>query len=579
MKCYQAVPALLCAAALLLTGCTQISIAEEERLRSTTTAVVETVVVEVEVPPVAGAETPTVLPTSGPTTTPAPTALPTAIPLPPTPAPDPALVGFSLCDQVAGDPLGGRFSARVTAITTTVEAKFERIEIGLDVPDSSVAPHALARCLSAADASNQAGGAYTLLVGLDDWLHDDLFRASTVSPTITISGTTAISGASYRVPQNVDAGADIAISLAQPLPYKIALAQNPTRLVIDIAKSSSITDTSDLLTQPAGTDAQPPTPLYYLQDGDVWSYDGGQATNLTESFEVETALAVSVAAKQIAFCRVETGAAADAALAASSLWTMALDGSDAAELAAPGRTCADPAFSPDGAQIAFTVDEGSATPPRLSIYTVPTNGSDANRLASATDEWSRFAPQWLDDDRIVYAALAEDSRSTVFINADGAEEDIGAALTVGSAYTSLGRPLAAPDGSGIAVEAIRAEGGSSLLLLDTNGAQRAEIATGYATRPLTFAGDGKLYYLSTECASSVAQNYRIFRRGATGGDTPIGYGTTLGGFGQFATSDDTLSYVALGRGLGPSALWAWDIVSGNRAKLVESPRVISGLVR
>jgi len=417
------------------------------------------------------------------------------------------------------------------------------------------------------------------LVGLDGWLHDDLFRASTISPTITISGTTAIGGASYQVPQNVDAGADIAISLAQPLPYKITLAQNPTRLVIDIAKTSPLTDTSDLLTQSIGTDPQPSTPLYYLQDGDVWSYNGGQVTNLTESPEVETALAVSVAAKQIAFCRAETGVAADDALAASSLWTMALDGSDAAELAAPGRTCADPAFSPDGATIAFTVDEGSATPPRLSIYTVPTDGGDTNRLTAAADEWSRFAPQWLDSDRVVYAALAEDSRSTLFINANGAEEDIGAALTVGSPYVGLGRPLAAPDGSGIAVEAIRAEGGASTLILDTNGTQREEIAKGYSTRPLAFAEDGKLYYLSIECASGVAQSYSLFRRGQAGNDVQISYGITLGGFGQFVASDDTLSYVVLGRGTGPSALWTWDIVAGNRGKLVESQSALGGLSR
>ncbi|MBC8161001.1 MAG: hypothetical protein H7Z42_07260 [Roseiflexaceae bacterium] len=596
MKRFYAAPA-LCAALLFATGCTQLSIAEEELLRATAAAVAETAIpVAVAPTTVAGAaQTPTTLPTSAPTAQPAPTAPPTATPLPAPPATDPALAGFSLCDQVAGDPLGGRFSARVTAITTTVQAKFERLELALSVPDSSVAPHALARCLSAADdaltTASSAGGGYTLLVSLDGWLRDELFQASTVSPTLTLSGTTVISAASYRVPANAEAGADLAITLAQPLPYKIELVQNPTRLVIDVAKASPLSATSDFLTQPNGT-AAPSAPVYYLQDGDVWRYEGGNATNLTNSPEIETALAFSEAADYVAFCRAAPGAAAGDALAASSLWTISPDGSDPVELAAPGLSCADPAFSADGTSVAFTVDEGSATPPRLSIYTVPTEGGEPTRVGAANDEWSRFAPQWLESGRLVYAARAEDSRSTLFISGEGVEEDIGAALTVGSPYNALGRPLAAPDGSAIAVEAIRADGGgASMLVLAADGTQQQELAEGFWTRPLAFNQQGDLFFMSTECASSAVQSYTLSRRAAAGSATPIARGITGGGFGQFAARSDTLVYVALdrvppgsrggeiGAPVGPSSLWAWDVRVGGRSPLVESQGSISGLAR
>lgn len=591
---YPNVVLLLCACLCVLTSCTQISIAEEERLRSTTTALVETVVPIAVAPtasPLASAA-PTALPTAGPTAAPTVTPEPTPIPLPPTPTPDAALAGFSLCNQVAGDPAGGRFSARFTTITTTVEAKFERLEIGLQVPDSSVAPHASARCLSFADDTerNGATGGYTLLVGLDGWLHDDLFRASTVTTTLKISGTTAISVATLRVPANTVAGGSIALSLKEALPFRVTLEQKPTRLVIEVAKTSPITPSNDLLSQASGS-VSPPAPLYYLQDGDIWSFNGGKASNLTNSPETETALRVDAATKQIAFCRSVAGANAGDALAASSLWLIGTDGSNPRELAAPGRTCADPAFSPDGKTVALTVDEGSSTPPRLSIFTVAAESGAATRLTPSSDEWSRFGPQWLDGGRIAYAAQAEDSRSTLFINSKGVEEDVGAALTLGNIYRTLGRPLAAPDGSGIALEAVRADGsGATLLLLDTNGVKQNEVTGSYWARPVAW-GESGLYYLATVCTSSVAQNYTLFVQPAQGKPRTLAYGITTGGYSAFAASGNTLAYVADSRvapgprgpateGVAaPATLWAFDTANGNRSKLLEAPAGIGGLAQ
>jgi len=46
--------------------------------------------------------------------------------------------------EIAGEADGGRFSARITGITTTVEPSLERVTIGLAVPSDSAPPHALA---------------------------------------------------------------------------------------------------------------------------------------------------------------------------------------------------------------------------------------------------------------------------------------------------------------------------------------------------------------------------------------------------------------------------------------------------
>jgi hypothetical protein len=584
---------------LLAAGCEQQSIAEQEQIRSRQT-------LEASTPSVT--PTPTITPTNTPTNTPSPTTgpsptpsptlpptitpVPTPSPLPPTATPNPALANFSLCTQIAGDPAGGRFSARITGITTTVEPAFERLTIGLEVPGDSAPPHVAARCVGVADdAAGSATSGYALLVDLEGWLHDDAFRASPISQTQALSATTVIKRLAYRFDSNAAAGATLAIDLAQPLPFRITLADRPARLVLEVAKTTPIGPSSDMLSLPAGS-AQPDAPIYYLQDGDIWRYTGGKAINLTDSPEAETALAFSPAADLVAFCRAGPGAAPDDLLAPSTLWTMKGDGSEPAEVAAVGRACATPTFAPDGKMIAFAVDESGATPPHSTIWVVPSASGDPQRLTPEGDEWSRFAPQWLAGNRLVYAATAEDGRSTLFLyRPEGREQDIGADLVVGDRYRALGQPLAAPDGSMVAVEGLRAtKEGADLVLLDTNGAEVATIGDGYWTRALAWGADGTLFSMTTRCASTVAQSYAIFARPKSGDSRLIASGDTLGGFGVFSVVSKGLAYVALAHApAGPrgplaidrasdSALWFWDVGgSGGRAKLAEAPNAIGGL--
>jgi hypothetical protein len=608
MNRHHALVLLCCLVLLFATGCEQTSIAQQEQIKSFETLQASTPSITptpTETP--TPTPTPTLTPTVGPsptstiTPTPTPTPPPTATPLPPTPTPNPALASFSLCDQAAGEVDSGRFSARITGITTTIEPAFERVTIGLAVPSDSAPPHALARCLSAADEPpGTAASGYVLHVDLDDWLHDDAFRTTSISPTRALSGTTVLKSLNYRFDQNAATGATLAFGMEQALPFRLTLEKDPYRLILQVAKSGAVGANNDMLSLPA-SGARPSSPVFYLQDGDIWKYAGGTMTNLTkaargDSYGDVTAIAANQAAGRVAFCAIAPGADVGDQLAPSVLWSIDLDGKDAQALAVRGRTCAEPTFAPDGATIAFVADETGATPPRLSIWTVATSGGDEQRITTADDEWSRFGPQWLDSGRLVYAATAEDGRSTLFVRAaNGAELDIGADLVKGDRYEALGRPLAAPDGSAIAVEGLRANtDGADLLLIDATGAalpSQAQIGSGYWNRPLAWNDDGTLFYLSTACASGVAQSYTVHARALKdGSDKLIAAGTSLGGIGEFTALDNGLAYVTLTtsapgpRGplsverISPSTLWFWDIGGGGaRGKLTDAQSAIGDL--
>ncbi|HEX9374300.1 MAG TPA: hypothetical protein VF897_25015, partial [Roseiflexaceae bacterium] len=133
MNRHYALALCLCLLLIFAAGCEQTSIAEQEQIKSFQTLQASTP--SATPPPSAtpsSTPTPSPTPTLGPSSTPTqappptPSPAPTVTPLPPTPTPNPALANFSLCTQTAGTADGGRFSARITTITTTLQPAFER---------------------------------------------------------------------------------------------------------------------------------------------------------------------------------------------------------------------------------------------------------------------------------------------------------------------------------------------------------------------------------------------------------------------------------------------------------------------
>ncbi|NOK64435.1 MAG: hypothetical protein GFH27_549445n27 [Chloroflexi bacterium AL-W] len=599
MTFHRTLALLLCCTVLLVAGCEQTSIAEEEQVRN-----IETIQAGTPSPTLSPTPTftptltPTATATTGPTPTPTDTPEPTPTPLPPTPTPDPDLADFSLCNQIAGDSRSGRFSAEITTITTTVEASLERLAIELDVPGDSAPPHALVRCLSAIDDTfGEPGEApddgYILLIELDDWLHDEQFEATDIEATADLSGTTVIRNLDLRVDPDATVGATLAINLKEPLPFRVTFEEEPFQIILEVTKTSPIGETSSQLTQAAPGATTPSDPVVYLQDGDIWKFADGDVTNLTDSPEPETAIAINPDFDLVAFCRATPGADPDDTQAISTLWTMDINGEDQSELAAVGRSCFDPVFSPDGNTIAFAVDESGAMPQRSRIWTVPAEGGSPAAVTPTNDEWSRVGARWIDDERIIYTAEAEDGRSTLFIsNLDGEEQDIGAALVLGERYRVLGRPLVSPDGSRIAVEGLRSsDSGADLILLDSNGEEQDTIGDAHWGRPLAWDTEQTLYYMTVACASDVAMDYTLHAREQDGNNRVLATGLTTGGFGHFSATENGLVYVSLDRlptgtrgpftfeRLTDSTLWYWDLPSGARTPLVEVQSGISALAQ
>jgi hypothetical protein len=320
----RALSALTLIGLLTLTGCdlTAANVSEE-------IANVQTIQALTPSPTVSPTITNTPEPTATATATvgPSPTATvtppPSATPLPPTPTANPALTGFSFCDQRAG-PVDGRFSATLTQVTASGTPAFEQVSLSFTLGEGSAPLGALASCLSAADASllaSDSSDPYALRIRLPGWLRDERFSASAITETLSFTGTRTITGARLIAPTGADAGAELLIGLSQPLPFRLTVERNPTRLVLAVARQSPVVGSSDQL-RVQGSAAPPALerPLYALFDGDIWRIEAGTkgdspgitpgkagATNLTTSPETETNLAVSPDGKTLAFCRAAPG--------------------------------------------------------------------------------------------------------------------------------------------------------------------------------------------------------------------------------------------------------------------------------
>ncbi|NJK81082.1 MAG: hypothetical protein HC914_14780 [Chloroflexaceae bacterium] len=627
---------LLALGLLLLGGCTQPgSVGQEEQIVN-----IETI----------RALTPTNTPTPEPTATatptptetapPTPTLPPSPTPLPPTATPNPALADFSYCIQQAGRPDGGRFSARIADVRTETFPAFERVVLEFELSPDSAPLSALATCVTANTFVQNTGepvapGDYVLVVSMPEWLQDEAAASSVLSATIALTDTTVARSVNpLPVADTATAGAEIAIGLSEAVPYRLTIDDDESRLLIDVARSSPIEIGSNQLLTPLGsTPPEPDVPIFFLLEGDIWRVDETGTYSLTSTLEEETALTVSPDGQFIAFCRNQEpgGDLTQQRMAvAGSLWLMASDGGNPQEIASVGLNCADPSFSPDGLRVAFSVDETGMQPAQRSIWVVDVTGfyspfgaeagltdtvtgtdtltdtgtAGGDVLPGKTDQdpvqriagggaWSRYGPQWVSDAVLVYAAAAADNRSTLFLVGieDLQEIDIGAELVVGTRYGSLGRPHVSPMRRAIAVEAERIDApGVDLVLLDSNGIEQDVISDGYWTRFMGWGTDGTLYYLTTDCASTLVQNYALFRRSPDGEERLLVTGRSLDAIGAAAATGEGLVYVsgqipAAGvRGpanLDPQSaaeLWLWNVEAEQREVIYTADRAITALV-
>lgn len=383
-----------CLAVLLLAlgGCGVGQIAEDEQIVNRATILALT---PSPVPPTA---TPTLTPTPLP---PTPTLTPT--PLPPTPTTNPAVQGFGFCTEQVGRRDGGRFAARLSDVETTGFPAFEQISLTFEVDEAGAALNAQVQALTERDYLALSGEAvapapYVLYITMPNWVQDErLTESLLLNEAATFDNTSVIQSAVLRPTTNRRAGASIAIGLTDPVAYKLDTQRTPARLTLSVARQpDAIPITDDLTT--ALNNTLPDQPLYFLQDGDIWRDDGGDATNLSLSAEYETSFAVSPDAQTIAFCRTQDAdVLPNPQTAPGALWLMDSDGSNQRVLTRPGYNCTNPAFSPDGSLIAFSVDESGVQPPVRSIWVTATNPASPPMEPPDDDSSAPAAPLTEDD--------------------------------------------------------------------------------------------------------------------------------------------------------------------------------------
>lgn len=545
--------------------------------------------------------------------TPTPTAAPTPIaPAPLTPTPTPGATATSVptptaataqlpddvsyCARPFGAAAAARFSARLAEVRAAQTDLFDQVIV--EFADLDGVLHGSAACLWAAawptDADlgrAEAPGRALIALQLDDWAHDELFAASFLTETLTISGPQH----SYQVAmaaRSLDSrGAWLGIGLPEPRPFRVRV--QGSSLIVELARDVAFPPDHDPLGQPAGTRVAPDPPLFFIQRGDVYRLEDGQATPVAETPELETDVAVSPDGTLLAVCRAPATAEPFALPygVRATLWTMRPDGTQAQLLADVGG-CAEPAFAASGRTIAFTANAAVAPPAVLQVWTVPVIGGEATPVAEV-DEWSRSQPQWLADGRLLYRAESDAGQSILLLReSDGSEREVTARMLSGSAYRGVGRVVVEPRAALIAVEALRAEqDGADLVLLRADGTPLATEQRGYWQRPLGFA-DGDLIYLMTDCPSGVVAHYTLYRRTARGSITQLLSGASAASLGAAQVTAAGLVYVRVAdeapgmRGpaatptpAATSSLWLLDLEQGARAEVYRADGVIEALAR
>lgn len=460
---------------------------------------------------------------------------------------DPNLVDVSYCRRPFGPADGTRFSARLSEIRAADLPQFEQVTFVFT--DTTGLLHGSASCMFGAawptDAgygTTQAPGDSIIALQLDDWAHDDLFAASALTETVEITPGGLLERVSLAADPLESRGALLGIGLREPRPFRVRTQDN--QLIVEVARNATYPPANDPLGQAEGSASALTRPVFFLQNGDVYRFENGQAQPVVETPELETGLAISPDGSLLAMCR----AAADVEPfglpydVRATLWVMQSDGADARQLADVGG-CAEPVFAASGRTVAFTANVASSPPSVLQVFTIPVVGGEATPATSDLDEWSRFQPGWLPDGRLVYRARNDSDQNVIFVrDTDGSEREITAELLTGASYRGVGSFVVDPADGLLAIEALRAnDDGADLVLLQPDGTQVAAEKRGYRHRPLAFTASG-LVYLTAECPAETVLSYTLHRRSAQGSIESLLSGDTSSAIGAVAVEGDTVIY-------------------------------------
>ncbi len=498
------------------------------------------------------------------------------------------------CRRAWGSGVDASWSGRLENVTPggspeVPELRFEFAELQGNL-------YGVASCVPAAAwpagvdiGAAAAPGSSMILLELPGWAHDDLFAASPITQTIALSDIDGLEGVAFAANSLDSRGAVLGIGLSEPRPYNVRVDGNA--LVVEFASGPAFDDTDDPLgvqSEVAEERPAPAEPVYFVEGGDVYLFENGNATNITNSPEPETDLAVSPDGSLLAVCRAPASSERFQLPydVRAALWTLAADGSNAKLLADVGG-CAEPRFDPSGQQIAFTANVAPSPPARLEVWTVGLDG-EPSPAASGVDEWNRSHPGWLPDGRLVY--LADDGASRILMLRDDAgETELTSQLLSGPAYVGVGAFLVDDVSGEIALEALREAGGADLVVLRPDGSRVSSERRGFYQRPLDFH-DGELVYLSTDCPSDAVLSYTVYRRDAGTIET-IARGTTESAIGAATITGDALVYArhpSAPAGLrgpvavaadGPGAMWALALDGGaQRAELFKADGPIDAVV-
>jgi hypothetical protein len=454
---------------------------------------------------------------------------------------------FGFCNTTSGAASDERFSARLIDLAVGRSAQGDQVVLSFAPLRGQVGGSAA--CLqpvSAALLADTAGISGVVRLELPLWQHDEAWAASALTLTKALQFDAATHISTIQVQSNPDrsAGAMVEVGLDAALPFAVEVRSNQVILTIADAPGAPLGD--DPLGKTSGRQLVPSQPVVFDGNGDILRLDNGSVIALSTTLALESDAALSPNRARVAFCR----AAPDSLPEQGALWVSDIDGRNERLVADVGG-CVDPAWSVDGRTLAFAAPWSSSPPLSFRLWQVRASGGEPEAV-SGLDEWSRRDPHVLP-----------------------------------SGYRSVGSAVVAPDGTSIAVEAIRADGGADVLVLDERGAETGRIAGQWWVRPLAWGTDGTLYYLSVTCRNGLVLAYELHSLNGAN-DTTLAKGGSLGDIGAAVATDDGLLYVrsvvggADPRGprptlSAPSEIWLLEPQSGARSRLLSAADGINTL--